>query len=82
MLITGETGVGKELVAHQLHALSPRRDEALIHVNCAALPESIAESELFGHVAAPSPARRATAPASSRWPTAARCSSTRSASCR
>jgi anaerobic nitric oxide reductase transcription regulator len=49
VLITGETGVGKELVAHELHALSPRRDEALIHVNCAALPESIAESELFGH---------------------------------
>ncbi len=51
VLITGETGVGKERVAHQVHALSPRREEALIHVNCAALPESIAESELFGHVA-------------------------------
>src|SRR5512143_2097483 len=51
VLVTGETGVGKERVAHQVHDLSPRRDEALIHVNCAALPESIAESELFGHVA-------------------------------
>ncbi len=51
VLITGETGVGKERVAHQVHALSARRDEALIHVNCAALPESIAESELFGHLA-------------------------------
>ena len=51
VLVTGETGVGKERVAHQVHALSARRDEALIHVNCAALPESIAESELFGHVA-------------------------------
>jgi anaerobic nitric oxide reductase transcription regulator len=51
VLITGETGVGKELVAHHVHAASPRRDEALIHVNCAALPLSIAESELFGHVA-------------------------------
>jgi anaerobic nitric oxide reductase transcription regulator len=51
VLVTGETGVGKERVAHQIHALSGRRDEALIHVNCAALPESIAESELFGHVA-------------------------------
>jgi anaerobic nitric oxide reductase transcription regulator len=51
VLVTGETGVGKERIAHQIHELSPRRDEALIHVNCAALPESIAESELFGHVA-------------------------------
>ena len=50
-LITGETGVGKELVAHHIHAGSARHDEALIHVNCAALPIAIAESELFGHVA-------------------------------
>ena len=51
VLVTGETGVGKELVAHHIHASSARHDEALIHVNCAALPVSIAESELFGHVA-------------------------------
>lgn len=51
VLVTGETGVGKELVARHVHSGSRRRDEALIHVNCAALPESIAESELFGHVA-------------------------------
>lgn len=51
VLVTGETGVGKELVARQVHSGSRRREEALIHVNCAALPESIAESELFGHVA-------------------------------
>jgi anaerobic nitric oxide reductase transcription regulator len=50
VLVTGETGVGKELVAHHVHAASSRADEALIHVNCAALPLSIAESELFGHV--------------------------------
>jgi len=51
VLITGETGAGKELVARRIHAGSSRREEALIYVNCAALPESVAESELFGHVA-------------------------------
>lgn len=49
ILITGETGTGKELVARQLHLKSPRKQKPLIYVNCAALPESIVESELFGH---------------------------------
>jgi two-component system, NtrC family, nitrogen regulation response regulator NtrX len=48
-LITGENGSGKELVAHALHAASPRRERPFIEINCAALPEQLIESELFGY---------------------------------
>jgi DNA-binding NtrC family response regulator len=49
ILVTGETGTGKELVAKAIHHLSPRRNEAFVALNCSALAEGVVESELFGH---------------------------------
>jgi len=49
VLLNGETGTGKELIAHAIHAQSPRKDAAFVRVNCAALPDTLLVAELFGH---------------------------------
>src|SRR5438093_3316371 len=51
VLVVGERGTGKELIAERLHRLSSRWDEPLVVMNCAALPETLIEAELFGHEA-------------------------------
>ena len=81
VLVLGETGAGKDVVASMVHERSVRAGKPLVSVNCASLPESLLESELFGHERGAFTGARRRASGASRRPTAARCSSTRSASC-
>jgi transcriptional regulator with PAS, ATPase and Fis domain len=73
ILVLGKTGTGKEWLARAIHHDSPRRAAPFIALNCASLPETLIEAELFGYAAASARSCR---------PTAARCSSMKSAICR
>ena len=82
VLLLGETGAGKELMATAIHNLSSRRDRTMVKVNCAALPATLVESELFGREKGAYTGACPSKSAASSWPTARPSSWTRSAICR
>ncbi len=78
VMIRGESGTGKEVIARTIHQQSPGANGPFIKVHCAALPEPILESELFGYERGAFTGAAARSRGASSWPRAARCSSTKS----